>query len=118
MDFHQGFIKSFMSSVRYGPISGQHNDWRRIGERLNLQESSSLGPRKTEEAWGLLNGQVLIITGKSDSVIVHDELVEDATEVLGVGNVQFETCDVGHELPITKAAEVVELIWNFWGKKQ
>ena len=61
---------------------------------------------------------MLIILGKSDPVIIHDELVEDATEVLGTGNVQFETCDVGHELPITNAAEVVELIWNFWSMKR
>ena len=84
-----------MSSVRYGPISGQHNDWKRIGERLSSCKSSSLGSEKQED--GLVEGKVLIVCGKSDPVIIHNELVEDATEVLGAENVQFAMWDTNYQ---------------------
>ena len=66
---------------------------------------------------GLQNGQVLIILGKKDPIVVKDEVVEDATEVLGWENVRFEVCrKAGHELPITDSETVVDLVWKFWQK--
>ena len=47
-------------------------------------------------------------------MIDYAELVADATEALE-GNVRFEACEAGHEVPITRSAEVVEYIWDFWG---
>lgn len=111
IDYHSGFVKSFMSSIRYGPIAGQHSDWRRIGERLSAQNAAS---QEVFAKYGLQNGKVLIIGGKKDVLIIEDELVEDATEVLGVGNVKISFIDAGHELPITKSSEIVETIWDFW----
>ena len=100
-----------MSSIRHGPIANQHSDWRRIGERLDAQNLASGGRYAGE---GLQNGRVLIIGGKKDVLILKDELVEDATEVLGAGNVRIEFADAGHELPVTKSEEIVETIWAFW----
>ncbi len=100
-----------MSGIRYGPIGYQHLAWRRIGQRLNSQNAT------TEQRYskqGLQNDKVLIIGGKKDVLIVKDELVEDATEVLGAGNVRIEFVDAGHELPVTKSEEIVETIWEFW----
>lgn len=39
---------------------------------------------------------------------------EDATAVLGDGNVKIEFVDAGHELPVTKSEEIVKIIWGFW----
>ncbi|KAK4696345.1 hypothetical protein P7C71_g1570, partial [Lecanoromycetidae sp. Uapishka_2] len=114
INYHLGFVKSFMSSIRHGPIAGQHADWRRIGERLSAQNATS-EERYARE--GLQNGKVLIIGGKKDVLIVQDELVEDATKVLGVDNVKMEFVDAGHELPVTKSLEIVEIVWNFWEQK-
>lgn len=111
MNVHEGFIKSFISSLRYGPIVGQHADWRRIGERLSAQNAST--EEKLAEQ-GLQNGKVLIICGSKDALIVRDELVADATEVLGADNVKFEFFDAGHELPVTKGERIVNCIWDFW----
>lgn len=102
-----------MSSIRYGPVINQHSDWQRIGKRLSAQNASS-EERYAKE--GLQNGKVLIICGKTDALVAEDELVPDATEALGAGNVKFEFVDAGHDLPVTKSAEIVDYVWNFWQK--
>ena len=63
---------------------------------------------------GLQNGMVLIIGGEKDVLVVKDELAEDATEALGADNVLMEFVDAGHEFPITKSEEIVQIIWKFW----
>ena len=111
LDNHPGFVKSFISSIRYGPVSEEHYHWRRLGERLAAQNAS------TEEEYaeqGLQNGKVLIIGGSKDSLIVKDELINDATEVLGANNVKFEFLDTGHELPIAMSRDIVRYILDFW----
>ena len=111
LDNHCGFVKSFISSIRYGPVSEEHCHWRRLGDRLAAQNAS------TDEEFtkqGLKNGKLLIIGGSKDGLIVKDELVNDAIEVLGANNVKFEFLDAGHELPITKSREIVHCILNFW----
>ena len=110
-DNHPGFVKSFMSSIRYGPVSEEHCHWRRLGKRLAAQNA----PSEEEYAeQGLQNGKVLIIGGSKDSLIVKDELIDDATEALGANNVEFEFLDAGHELPVTKSREIVHYILDFW----
>ncbi|MCJ1377378.1 hypothetical protein MMC17_000473 [Xylographa soralifera] len=111
---HHGFPKAFISSVRHGPISVQHADWRRIGARLSAQTAATEPDAEQAARMGLQGGKVLVICGKSDPVIDYRELVEDATEVLE-GHVRFEACEAGHEVPITRSKEVVEYIWDFWG---
>jgi len=110
LKFHAGFIKAFMSSIRYGPISEQDDDWRRIGRRLAAQNATT--DEDVEDA-GLQNGNVLIVCGEQDAIIVRDELMEDTTRVL-LGNVDFRSVDAGHEFPITRAGEVVRYITDFW----
>ena len=111
VEHHIGYVKSFMSSIRYGPVFGQHANWRRIAERLTAQNASR---EKGDEDEGLQNGKVLIIAGDKDVVIAKDELVEDATAILGKDNVRFEFVDAGHELPVSKSGEILDLISAFW----
>ncbi|MCJ1281943.1 hypothetical protein MMC26_001266 [Xylographa opegraphella] len=111
---HHGFVQSFISSVRHGPISGQHADWRRIGARLQAQHAAAAGDAERAARMGLREGKVLVVCGQSDPVIDRVELVADASEVLQ-GHVRVETCEAGHEVPITRSEEVVGYIWDFWG---
>ena len=111
VDNHHGFIKAFMSSLRFGPITGQHEDWRRVGQRLAVQNTTGDQTCKEE---GVQHGQVLIICGRDDLIILKDELEEDAADTLGVGNFRLEVIDAGHDLPITKSEDVVRHIRNFW----
>ena len=108
---HNGFIKSFISTARYGPISKQHRDWERVGEWLSSQKTGVTDDVRTLNS---RSDEVLILLGKSDPVILCEELQEDATEVLGAENVRFEILDTGHELPITKSEEIIRIMLNFW----
>jgi pimeloyl-ACP methyl ester carboxylesterase len=109
---HAGFIPAFMSSIRYAPIYNQHAVWATIGARLSEQKAN---PEDEEAAKrGLHRSKVLMILGATDPVVLLDEVSQDAKAVLGEGNVEISVLESGHELPITKSAEVAEVIWKFW----
>jgi pimeloyl-ACP methyl ester carboxylesterase len=110
VDNHEGFVPAFMSSIRHGPITEQHDDWRVIGRRLTQQAAAS-ADGSTDQ--GLEHGKVLIITGNDDVIIKKDEIVPDATAALE-GNVVFSFIDAGHEAPIVKSQDVVRSISEFW----
>ena len=104
---HAGFVHSFMSSMRHGPILGQRQwgSWARLGEYLSAQNSTA--SEKSEK--GLPSDKVHILCGNTDAIIIKDELVTDATAVLG-GNAVFKFYDAGHEFPSTKYEEVATYI--------
>ena len=110
VDHHAGFVHAFMSTMRNGPIFKTHqwSTWARLGEYLSAQNSVSPG---TKGAKGLSRDKVHILCGNSDAVIIKDELVTDATAVLG-GNVIFKFYEAGHEFPSTKYEEVASYIWK------
>jgi len=97
---HQGFVKAFMSSIRYGPIQRQHELWRRIGRTLKEKDKMAF-----------------VILGERDPIINVHELREDALDVLD-GRVQFVVLDAGHEVPISKGPKVAQHIWEFWESGQ
>ena len=106
-----------MSSIRHGPISRQHPDWMRLGERIATGKAA-LQALEQETKTPPLKDQVLIICGRTDPIIDSDELVEDASQALGSSNLQFALCDAGHELPITRSKEIVDYIYRFWESLQ
>jgi pimeloyl-ACP methyl ester carboxylesterase len=116
VDTHAGFVRAFMSSIRYAPVTGQQEDWERIGRRLTSQkraaEESMIDVRDVEGE-GLREGKVLVIAGRKDEAIVEGEIFEDAKRAFE-GNVVFKSVDAGHEFPITRSEEVVGIVWEFW----
>jgi pimeloyl-ACP methyl ester carboxylesterase len=108
---HSGFVHAFMSSMRHGPILGQRqwSSWARLGEYLSAQNSLSSGNQEVPSAPGLPSDKVHILCGNTDAIIIKDELVSDATAVLG-GNAVFKFYDAGHEFPSTKYEEVASYI--------
>ena len=106
-----------MSSIRHGPISRQYPDWKRIGDRLTSQ-SRTQREQHRDNAHEREDTRVLIICGRTDSIIRYDELVQDATQVLGSQNFEFAVYEAGHELPITRSKEIVDRIWRFWESRQ
>lgn len=107
---HSGFVHAFMSSMRHGPILGQRqwSTWARLGEHLSAQNNIPLGDKSIK---GLPSDKVHILCGNTDAIIIKDELVTDATAVLG-GNAIFKFYDAGHEFPSTKYDEVAAYIWK------
>jgi predicted esterase len=57
---------------------------------------------------------VLLILGKEDTVIIAEEMCEDAQKVFG-DKVEIKVLDGGHEVPVTDASIVAETILEFWG---
>lgn len=109
---HSGFVHAFMSSMRYGPILGQRqwSNWARLGEYLSAQNTLPV-PAGNQERKGLPSDKVHILCGNTDAIIVKDQLVTDATAVLG-GNAIFKFFDAGHEFPSAKYDEVAAYIWK------
>jgi pimeloyl-ACP methyl ester carboxylesterase len=111
---HAGFVYSFISSMRHGPILQKNElpSWRRLGKVLTQQQN--LSP-KEQQAKGLRSGKVLVMCAKHDAIIPKDELVEDATAALE-GNVEFRFFNAGHEFGSTKADDIALQIMEFWGR--
>ena len=111
---NRGFVPSYISSLRYGPISNQHGAWARVGRRLNAQKlNASIAKESSVEE--LKGGKVLIVCGKTDVLILAKELREDAAQCLGEANFELREVDAGHELPVTRSREILDLISEFWG---
>ena len=54
-----------------------------------------------------------MICGNEDPIVIRDEIFADASEVLGLNNIEFRSCDAGHELPMTHSSQLVEMIEVF-----
>ena len=101
--------------MRYGPITNQHDSWTRLGQKLKTQNlNTSIG--STNLAEGLRAGKVLIVCGKTDELVLANELREDAAQCLGEENFEYKVVDAGHDLTVTRSREIVELIFEFWAK--
>lgn len=101
---HAGFVPAFVSSIQHAPISAQHSSWKYIAARQLLPPDQRL-----------LEGKVLLLLGKDDTVVIANEMSEDAKEVLGDA-VDIRVMDGGHELPVTDADVVAQTILDFWNQ--
>lgn len=94
---HKGFIPAFISSIRHAPIHGQQARWTILREHI-------------EKGVGVLR-RVYIVLGETDPIIVAEELVEDATAVLGKENVEVKIIKgVGHEVAISNPDDIVSVM--------
>lgn len=109
---HDGFLPSFISSIQHAPITGQDERWRVIGSRLAAQRTDP--SNQDLQRQGLREGKVLLLLGRSDSVIVADEVSEDARRVLGTEGMDVRILEGGHEVPISHSDDVVREIVEFW----
>ncbi|TVY83988.1 Serine hydrolase-like protein [Lachnellula suecica] len=91
---HEGFVRSFVSSIKFASLEGAHERWKKLGA---------------------LKEKVIIIAGKTDPIIVADELHEDATATVGADNIEWRVIEGGHEFPISCPDEVVNEIAGVWG---
>ncbi|KAF3004209.1 hypothetical protein E8E13_006876 [Curvularia kusanoi] len=94
---HKGFVPAFISSIRYAPVHGEHERWRVLGSNIT-------------KGVGKLN-KVHIVLGETDPIIVKDEIIQDAAECLGRGNVEFEVVNgAGHEVAIERADDIMSIV--------
>jgi pimeloyl-ACP methyl ester carboxylesterase len=110
-DAHPGFVSSFISSIQNSPISAQQRRWQIIASRLNEQRSNPNDSVAAKQ--GLREGKVLLLLGDKDSVIVAEEVGEDAKEVMGDVNLKTEVLAGGHDLPIAGVESCAKAIGDF-----
>lgn len=111
---HEGFIPAFVSSIRYAPIYDQKEDWCGFGRLLAKRRERSGWEDTADELPGLRGGKMLFVLGATDPVIVKEELIHDATAVLGEDGFEAVLLDCGHELVMSKGAEIAGIVSNFW----
>ena len=105
---HQrGFVHAFMSSIRHAPIYEQREDWSALGGLLAARRGISSPP-------GLLGGMVLLVLGQTDPVMIKEELIHDATEVLGEEAFEAVCLDAGHEVVMTQGKRIARMVRSFW----
>lgn len=94
LDHHPGFIHSFMSSVRFAPITGQHDKWAQLAQRPD---------------------RILLVAASRDPIILAGEVRADAERLMGSAKVEFRVVEAAHDFPITDSAEVAGFVCEFWG---
>ncbi|XXG94865.1 hypothetical protein Hte_001124 [Hypoxylon texense] len=113
IDNHRGFIPAFISSMRNAPIYAPQGDWKALA--VILRERREEGPREADAPpLGLRAGKILMVLGEDDPVVIKDEAIEDATQILGRDGVEFAILPQGHELPITNSYGVANAMESFW----
>lgn len=113
IDNHKGFIPAFISSMRNAPIYAPQGDWKALG--AILRERREECSREADiPPLGLRAGKILMVLGEDDPVVIKDEAIEDATQILGCDGVEFVVLPQGHELPITNSYGVANAMENFW----
>jgi pimeloyl-ACP methyl ester carboxylesterase len=115
IDNHNGFIPAFISSIRHAPITKQHASWAKIGNRLSAQKAKNADQPAVDN--GLWKSKVLMILGRTDPVIVREEVEADAIACLGRDNVEVVIVDGGHDFPITMPEVLVDALLKFWGEE-
>ncbi|MDI1490018.1 MAG: hypothetical protein OHK93_001217 [Ramalina farinacea] len=111
---HEGFLHSFVDTLRHGPVMHQHEDWRAVCRILKMEKAPAY---LTGGNNGLYGSKLLIIFGDDDTVVLKSEVVPDMEEMLGKGaedHLVVRDVPGGHGFPSTEGSKVVEHIAEFW----
>lgn len=114
VDSHPGFLASFISSIKYAPVSYEHERWSMIGRRCEARRASTEPSRMA----GLDENKVLILFGAQDPVIIAEETAADATEALGKDNVKILSLEGAHDVPVVNSKGCVNAIEEFWNNSR
>jgi len=106
LDNHDGFLSAFISSIRYAPITDQHETFRTIGRNILTSKQR------------MVHGKVILLLGKTDSIILEDEVGPDVRACIGHDLVHTIVINAGHDVAISRATEVVDELWTFWTAKE
>lgn len=111
---HPGFVPSFISSIKYAPVTGELETarWEMIGRRCSARRVAP--PEKAARMPGLKEGKVLILLGEQDPIIVANEIEEDAIAALGAENVEVVRLQGAHDLPVVNSHGCADAIFQFW----
>ncbi|KAK4191764.1 Alpha/Beta hydrolase protein [Podospora australis] len=93
---HAGFVDAFISCIRYAPMTGQEEAFRKLAERKK--------------------GTTAVVLGTWDEIIDPDEYDADVLPLMGgADQVIWEKVPGGHDFPMTYAEETLEVIYRVLG---
>jgi pimeloyl-ACP methyl ester carboxylesterase len=108
---HAGFIPSFVSSIRYAPTHEQQDRWKILGQHMRDRYE-----RPEKEKSGVK--EVYLVLGETDPIIIADELIEDAKNVLGRRFVKSKVIEgAGHDVAMARPDEVARVVLKMLGHK-
>ncbi|KPM40677.1 hypothetical protein AK830_g5889 [Neonectria ditissima] len=95
---HAGFVPAFMSSVRYAPLTDQHESWAQLANRKP--------------------GTTAILLAQSDEIIdLEDHRRDGLALVGGKENVVWRELPGGHDFVMTHSDRIVKELEDIWGIK-
>ena len=105
-DHHEGHATSFVSTLQYGPLQGQHDTWQVACNGLKDRQQARGGKER-----------LLAICGTEDWVVPAQHVQEDLDGMMGQKEYVFETVKGGHsflldEDPCNRIVEVLVSEWT------
>lgn len=92
---HDGFVPAFMSSVRYAPLTDQHDSWRKLTERKP--------------------GATAVFLAEYDEIIDVDDYTKDGLPLAGgEEHVRWKVLPGGHDFVMTHADEILKELDELW----
>lgn len=94
---HAGFVTAFMSTLRFGPMFHQDEDWAKLALRK---------PRT-----------VCLIFGQGDEIVNEEDYREDVLQLIGGEEhvVWAKAVKGKHDFPMVHPEETLKRIFEFWG---
>ena len=102
---HEGFARSFVSTLVYGPLQGQEEVWRRACGELEERRRERGGRER-----------MVVVCGDEDWVVPAEHVREDLKGMMGDDGFVFKTVKGGHGFPLDEIAceQVVEALVAEW----
>jgi pimeloyl-ACP methyl ester carboxylesterase len=92
---HDGFVPAFMSCIRYGPLTDQHDTWKLLSQRKP--------------------GTIAILVGRDDEILEVDQFSTDALSLVGgEDHVYWRVMTGGHDFVMTHPKDIMEELGAFW----
>lgn len=106
-DHHNGHVRSFLSTLQYGPLQNQEAVWKKACDIIKGMPTLSSQQR-------VLSDKILVICGEDDSVVPPDHVKEDLTRLLGPEHFEFGIVPGGHGFPYPEGSQIGQRILDFW----
>jgi pimeloyl-ACP methyl ester carboxylesterase len=95
---HDGFVPAFMSSVRFAPLTHQHESWRQLARR----------PAHS----------TIVMLAETDEIIDVDDYAREAMPIIGgPSHVHWKVFPGGHDFVMTHAQLILEELGDKWKMK-
>ncbi|KAJ4268429.1 hypothetical protein NW762_002492 [Fusarium torreyae] len=95
---HNGFVPAFMSSIRFAPLTDQHDAWAKLSKRAP--------------------GTTTILLARADEIINPEDYRRDALSLVGgEHNVRWRVLSGSHDFVMTHVQDILRELDDMWSTK-